>query len=724
MLAGSVAAYAVSAPAYAQAQTVSEADATELDVIVVTAQKRSERLIDTPQSVTSLSATDLAKLNATQFVDFANTVPGLQFTTLGAGYTTISLRGVTSGSDTGPTVGIYVDEVPYGSSSAFNQSVGRALDAALFDIDRVEVLRGPQGTLYGASSMGGVLKYVTAAPRLDIMEGSVQAGLFDTRHGGTSYNGAAVVNLPVVADTVAVRTSGFYSRDGGFNDNSGRDQTDADRSEVYGGRIDMLAQVNDDLSVRITGFTQDIQRDGARYSDYSLDGTPVAGELEQNHPLPELFNSKFRLVSGTIDYDLDFADLTSITSYQYSKSDLFTDISAVYVPLLPLFGVDAGGAGTRSYNETEKFTQEIRLASKQDQSLQWLLGAFYTYEDSTLFQAIDTFDPNLVKLAFNLGQVEIPSTYQEYAVFGNVTYNLTDKLNVTGGLRYAHNDQSFEQIGSGLLIGSAPQAKSSEDVVTYLANAQYKFSRDATAYARFATGYRPGGPNFLIRDAASGDLLAPTTFESDSLKSYEFGFKAQTPDRSFEVDLSAFYIDWTNIQIITAVQGLSANLNAGSAHIKGAELSFIARPSTDLTVTGAFAYNDSEIGEDNPSIGAAKGDRLPNVPKFTATLSADYVFTANAAQPFVGATLRYVSDRNASFDQSVGFPQYELPEYTSVDLRTGLFIGPVKGQIFVRNLFDERGQLSANTSLAPAGASVLTTLIQPRTFGLSASMAF
>lgn len=724
-LAIGVATCALSAPLQAQTLPDDTPEPAMSSEIVVTAQKRSERLIDTPQSVTSLTAADLEKLNATQFVDFANTVPGLQFTTLGAGYTQISLRGVTSGSDTSPTVGIYVDEVPYGSSSAFNQSVARALDAALFDMERVEVLRGPQGTLYGASSMGGVLKYVTAKPTLNDVEGNVQAGVSDTRHGGTSYHGAAAINLPVVTDKVAVRASSFYSRDGGFNDNPARGQKDVDRSETYGGRADVLIEPTEDLSVRITGFAQNIRREGGRYAAYTLAGKPVHGAFDQDHPLEEPFNSDFRLVSGTINYDFGFADLTSISSYQYSRTDLFTDVSGLYVPLLPSFGVDdAGGAGTRSFNKTKKFAQEVRLASKQDQPLQWLLGGFYTHERSRLFQAVDTFDQDLVQIPFNLGQVEIPSTYQEYAVFGNLTYHLTDKFNITGGIRYAHNNQRFEQIGSGLLIGSAPEAKSSESVVTYLANAQYKFSNNATAYARFATGYRPGGPNFVIRDAGTGDLLAPTSFKSDSLESYEVGFKAQTRDRSFAIDLSAFYVAWDDIQIITAVQGLSANLNAGTAKIRGAELNLTARPNADLTFTGAFAFNDSEIGEDNPAIGAVKGERLPNVPRFTAALNADYVATASASKPFVGATLRFVSDRTASFDNSVGFPQYQLPDYTSVDLRAGLSIGPVNGQVFVRNIFDKRGQLAANTSQAAAGAAVLTTLLQPRTFGLSASMKF
>lgn len=201
--------------------------------IVVTAQKKAERLLETPQSATAISGEDLARINAVQFRDFANSVPALSFTTAGPGQTQLTLRGVTAGNDIGPTVGVYVNDVPYGSSTAFTNASSLSLDAGLFDMDRIEVLRGPQGTLYGASTMGGLIKYVTAAPELDVLSGSAQAGVSDTRHGGISYNGTVAVNAPIVTDKIALRANGFYSHDGGFIDNLALGRKDVNRSRVY-----------------------------------------------------------------------------------------------------------------------------------------------------------------------------------------------------------------------------------------------------------------------------------------------------------------------------------------------------------------------------------------------------------------------------------------------------------------------------------------------------------
>ncbi len=716
---------AASAPAHAQDGAAKPGEDVTLGEIVVTAQKRSERLIETPQSVTALGAEDLSKLVATQFTDFANIVPGLQFTTQGAGTSQISLRGVTTGADVGPTVGIYVDDVPYGSSSAFANGVRRALDVGLFDLDRIEVLRGPQGTLYGASSMGGVLKYVMRTPSLTEMSGNAQLGLSDTGHGGTSYDGSATLNAPLVQDKVAVRASGYYSRDGGFSDNVATGQKDVDRGKVYGGRVELYAKPTEDFTVRLTGFAQNIRRDGTGYSSYTLAGDRVTGALDQSHPLAEPFRNDFRLVSGTLAYDFGGATLSSISSYQSNKAFQTTDGSAVYAPLLNLlFGIPAQAAGIDELARTGKFTQEVRLASESGKPIEWLVGGFYTREKSLLRQFGNVYGAGLVALPVNLADARLRSTYREYALFGDITWHLTDAFDLTGGVRYAHNKQAFEQNASGLLVTSGPRRTSGEGVTTYLANARYRFSKHATVYARFATGYRPGGPNFLVIDPSTGLPGAPDTYASDSLDSYEIGFKAETADRSFGIDLSAFYIDWKNIQLLSQVAGVSTYLNAGGAHIKGSELTLTARPSRRWLFTGAFAYNDGYVAQANPALGARKGERLPNTPHLTAALNADYRLIDSALQPRIGATLRYVSDREASFDANAGVPQYHLPAYTSVDVRAGFTVGPVEAQLYVRNVFDVRGQLSAQTILSSFGGPAQVTMLRPRTIGLKLTSGF
>jgi outer membrane receptor protein involved in Fe transport len=712
-------------PAWAQEAGAEQLFGPAEGDIVVTAQKRAERLIETPQSVTAMSADDLAKLGADQFVDFANTVPGLQFTTQGAGSAQISMRGVTTGADVGPTVGIYVDEVPYGSSSSFANGVRRALDVGLFDIERVEVLRGPQGTLYGASSMGGVLKYVTRTPSLTDFGGSAQIGIADTRSGAMSYDGSAVLNAPILDDKAAVRASGFYSRDGGYVDNPTTGERNVDSGKVYGGRVDLLAKPTDDLSVRLTGFAQNIRRDGGSYASISLAGVPIAGALDQVHPLAEPFRSNFRLVSGTVAYDLGGATLTSVTSYQTARTFAVTDGSAVYAPLLQLlFSIPAEAVSVSEVARTRKFTEEVRLASSGDTPLEWLIGGFYTHENSLLHQVGAVFGANLAPLSVNIVDANIRSTYEEYAAFGDLTYHFTDKFDVTGGVRYARNNQKFEQDASGLLVTSGPLRTSHEDVVTYLANARYRFSRNVIAYARFATGYRPGGPNYLVLDPATGAPAAPATFKSDSLDSYEAGIKAETADRSFGIDLSGYFISWKDIQLLTAVAGVTTYVNAGGAHIKGVELALTARPSPKLVATGAFSYNDGFITDNNAALGAVAGERLPNTPHVTAALNLDYRLGDSSLQPRLGATLRYVSDRTASFDANMALPQYRLPSYTSVDLRAGVTAGPVDVQFYVRNLFDVRGQLSAQTVLSSFGGPAQVTILQPRTIGLKLSTAF
>jgi len=713
----------VATPSTAMAQQ--EQAAGPGNEIVVTAQKREERLIETPQSVTVLSGDDLVRIAAAQFRDFANSVPALSFTTAGAGQTQLTLRGVTSGTDIGPTVGVYIDDVPYGSSSAFANASSLALDAGLFDMERIEVLRGPQGTLYGAGTMGGLIKYVTASPDASRIGGSAQASLSGTHSGSLGYNGAAAVNVPLADERAAVRASGFFSRDGGFVDNVILDNKDVNRSRIYGGRADLLFTPDEKLSIRIGGFLQNIHRNGTSAADFSLAGMPLDGALEQRRLIDEPFEQRFRLASATINYEFGAATLASITSYQTNNIAYTQDVSPVYVPLLGSFGLPFAAVSVEQERRTRKFTQELRLASRGDGPFQWLGGLFYTDERSEADQLVLPYDADGAIAPVNLATVSIPSRYREMAAFGNITWLITDKFDVSGGLRYANNRQRFEQIGSGLLIGATPQVRAKDDVVTYLANARYRFSPQVTAYLRYATGYRPGGPNYVVNDPVTGEPLAPAVFKADSLQSYEAGLKAETSDRRFGIDVAAYHIDWSDMQIMTAAGGVSVIANAGRADVTGGELTLTARPSSAVTATAAFAYQHARLADDSPSLGALKGEQLPNVPRYSVTMNLDYRAPEDAAlRPSVGGTIRFVSDRTASFDANAGFPQYSLPSYAAVDLRAGATFAGIDAQLFVRNVFDTRGQLSASTLLSILGGPAQVTFMQPRTFGLSASARF
>jgi iron complex outermembrane receptor protein len=702
--------------ALATAQT--STSVSVLEEVVVTAQKFEQKLSETPLSVTAISARNLETLGATQFRDFASTVPSLTFTTSGVGSTQVNLRGITTGNNISPTVGIYVDEVPYGSSTPFASGAQLALDVGLFDVSRIEILRGPQGTLYGASTMGGLLKYVSMVPDVSAFGATARAGLVSTSGGGVGYDAAAAINAPLADDTAALRVSGFYTRDSGFVDNLASGHDDVNESNVYGGRADLLLKPTERLSLRVAAFAQDIDRDGTASADFGLaSGEPIDGELDQRRLRAEPFEQDFRLVSGTLTYDFASAALTSISSYQTVRSHAITDVSAFFGPALAANGIVLGSIEVEKENETDKFTQEVRLAAT-GQTLDWSIGAFYTDEQSDQFQTLNASLPDGAVFPMNLLTVNLPSSYEEYAGFGTLTWHLTQQLDFTGGLRYAHNSQTFEQIGSGPLIFSVPERSVSDSIVTYLGTIRYRASDNLMSYLRYATGYRPGGPNVVLNDL-SGQPLASPTFDADKLRSYEGGIKASSADGRFGVDAAVYFIKWDDLQINAVRNGLGVVDNAAAAESKGAELTLTLIPTQHLTLVAAFGYIDAELSEDAPDLGGLEGDRLPDTPEFTGTLAADYSFEVGGREAFLGTTVRHVTDRVSSYDASVGSPQYDLPEYTTVDLRTGLQLGSARLQFYVKNAFDERGKLSATTAFSALGGPVWVSLVQPRTIGLN-----
>jgi iron complex outermembrane receptor protein len=702
--------------ALATAQT--STSVSVLEEVVVTAQKFEQKLSETPLSVTAISARNLETLGATQFRDFASTVPSLTFTTSGVGSTQVNLRGITTGNNISPTVGIYVDEVPYGSSTPFASGAQLALDVGLFDVSRIEILRGPQGTLYGASTMGGLLKYVSMVPDVSAFGATARAGLVSTSGGGVGYDAAAAINAPLADDTAALRVSGFYTRDSGFVDNLASGRDDVNESNVYGGRADLLLKPTERLSLRVAAFAQDIDRDGTASADFGLaSGEPIDGELDQRRLRAEPFEQDFRLVSGTLTYDFASAALTSISSYQTVRSHAITDVSAFFGPALAANGIVLGSIEVEKENETDKFTQEVRLAAT-GQTLDWSIGAFYTDEQSDQFQTLNASLPDGAVFPMNLLTVNLPSSYEEYAGFGTLTWHLTQQLDFTGGLRYAHNSQTFEQIGSGPLIFSVPERSVSDSIVTYLGTIRYRASDNLMSYLRYATGYRPGGPNVVLNDL-SGQPLASPTFDADKLRSYEGGIKASSADGRFGVDAAVYFIKWDDLQINAVRNGLGVVDNAAAAESKGAELTLTLIPTQHLTLVAAFGYIDAELSEDAPDLGGLEGDRLPDTPEFTGTLAADYSFEVGGREAFLGTTVRHVTDRVSSYDASAGSPQYDLPEYTTVDLRTGLQLGSARLQFYVKNAFDERGKLSATTAFSALGGPVWVSLVQPRTIGLN-----
>jgi iron complex outermembrane receptor protein len=728
----------------ALAQTTPQGvETASLGEVIVTAQKRSERLSLTPLSVTALSSKNLEAIGATEFSDFANTVPGLTFTTTGAGQNQINLRGVTSGAAVSPTVAVYVDEVPYGGTTFASGSGQLALDVALFDVDRVEILRGPQGTLYGASSEGGLLKYVTVLPDTHNFTGEARAGVSGTDGGGTNYTGAAAVNIPLFDDKAGLRVSGFYNRDGGYIDNTTLKQKDVNQADIYGGRVDLLLRPIDKMTVRLTGFSQDIYRDGTTEADFKCvqatatsacgGETPVNGSLNQSRSLPEPFDNRYRLISADVGYDLGDAKLTSITSYQSIRTAAGLDYSTKYGPLfntLATLGLTPGSVNTVDFAKTtnvKKFTQELRIDGTGP-VLDWLVGGFYTHEAIDNHQELPAFAASGAKIPFNYLTVDLLNDYQEIAAFGTLTYHITKQIDLTGGLRYGQQTQQYEQnagTSSPLIAGSTPERQDDTNSTTYLANLRYRPTDYAMFYLRYATGYRPGGPNAVANNPATGLPLASATYAADTLKSYEGGVKANTPDHKYTIDLAGFDIKWDNFQIGAVRNGVGVLANAKSAESKGAELTLTGQPIPPLNLSANMAYTDAELTADAPDLGGKNGDTLPDAPKFTGAFSADYTLRWMGSDIDLGGTVRTVGSRNSAFLGSAatpgGAPAYHLPSYTSVDLRAGFDVRDIHVLFFIKNVGDERGQLSADTTFAPVAR---VAIMQPRTIGVNVTKHF
>ena len=444
---------ALASPLMVQSAWAQEkSEVSNLDEVVVTAQKFSQSVIDVPLSVTVLGAEDLERSQSVNIQDYVKLVPGLQLTQAQPGFGRLVLRGINTGGSAS-TVGVYVDETPFGSSSGLANGAILAGDFDTFDVSRVEVLRGPQGTVYGASSLGGVLKYVTNEPTTDGFEGRVRGTIENVDGGDMSWSGAGVVNIPV-SDSVAIRASGFYRNVGGFIDSIGTGGSDVadniNESTVSGGRASMLIAPSEAFSLQLTAFVQDIDSEASSGvdSDYTTSKT-LYGDLTQSQFVPETADVSYRVYNATAAWDLGFGDLTSATSYGSNTQEFRVDFTTL---LRNIFGLDIFDSYNQQTTRVKRFTQELRLASHENEKVDWMVGAYYNDEEGLIDQNVHIVEPGtLTDLeGFPLiGIITLDSNYKELAAFANVTIKFTSSFDLTLGGRYSGNDQDVHQEGEG-----------------------------------------------------------------------------------------------------------------------------------------------------------------------------------------------------------------------------------------------------------------------------------
>jgi len=713
----------VAAPAHAQ--TAAHVEDQPAD-IVVTAQKRTESVLNVPAGVSVVSPKLLNDLHATQLTDVSSYVPAFQVDSGGSpGQTTISIRGIAP-IGRGSTVATYIDDAPVGSSSTYGGGNAFQLDLLPYDIDRMEILRGPQGTLYGASAMGGLLKYVLTSPSLERFTVRAGGDFLGVKSGGRAGGGLrANVSGPIVPGKLGFVASYALEDTPGFIDNAVTGQHNQNSVKQQSARLGLYWQPLDALSVKVNGLYQRTKaRGNASMALDDVTRQPLFGDLKDDNLTDQPFRKSIGFISGAIEYKGDTFEVVSATSYSDTKTSQITDASYTYGVAFPFFGLPPGKSIYTYRLRLKKFTQELRVQSAGSGPLQWLLGGFYTHENSSNYQSPSalTIDGVPIPGVDPLFEGNLPSIYKEWAIFGNVNYRITDQFELFGGVRYSKNHQIFSEYGGGSILPpiSLLNQKSSEGVTTYSAGARFKPTNNTMIYVRVASGYRPGGPNLALPGV-------DPTFKSDTLTNYEIGVKTELADNAVLIDAAAFRIDWDDIQLLTSAgAGFSYIVNGGKARSQGIEANLTIRPFTGLEVNGTFAYIHSVLTENVPIIGGDDGDRLPNVPRLSGSVSASYTQDLSADwRGTAGFGLRLVGERYS--DVTHAPDSRRLPGYAALDLNASVSDGRYTFRMFAKNVTDERAYSSLsllNNQATGAVTQINATIIQPRTIGVAFDVKF
>lgn len=756
LMAGTAPAWAQATPGQAQPSAAGAlaGQSVESDDIVVTAQKREERLMDVPVSVAVVRSDTLLKQNLVQLRDYYSRIPGLSLGGAGTEQraNSLAIRGLTAGGGTAATVAVTIDDVPLTSATYQAQSPLPDLDPAT--LQGIEVLRGPQGTLYGASSLGGLIKFVTTTPNTTQFSGRIEAGTNVAEGGDEGYSTRGSLNVPLVRDQLAVQVSGFFRRDPAYIDdvNPLVNQKDVNANKTYGGRAAIFIKPIDALTINLSALHQTSKYygspsirvcaacgSGAFTTPVTFD--PIYGDMT-NNLAPSSRNAKFTLYQARTQLDLGFADLTSISAWSRVRSLSSIDSTTSFSFLIPVYGA-ATGSTTPLLNgdRTSKFTQEVRLASKPGTTLEWLLGGFYTKEHTQVRQAINLNSPTGTLISPVLDGITT-AQYEEKAVFADATYHLTSRFDVQAGVRYSKNRQRSEgstTINSTAVpifvdpslpdtsdfISNDPLVRSSDSATTWLVSARYRLADDTMAYARVATGYRPGGPNAVLPSI-------PATFGPDKVTSYEIGLKGKIASAALTYEAALFQIDWDNIQLqFVTPANIGYFTNGSTARSRGAEFSSTWRPAPGLRIDGNLTYTDAKLTADVPaqSSGAAvsglKGDRLPNTAHFVGNLAVQKDWAlGNDLSLFIGGNLSYVGPRPSQRANpgATRVGKLELPSYAMFDLNGGIAQDGWSLNLFVRNVTNKRAVLGASTNRGTS--SPIAIFAQPRTYGLTVAKSF
>jgi len=773
----------------AGAQTAATTDnSNTLGEIVVTAQKRTSTVQDTPISITAVSGADLQDRGIADVSTLAAATPGVSLKSNGPGQTEIEMRGMTSSGGNSATVGFYLDDVPM-TAPAGAQNGKVVIDPTLYDLNRIEVLRGPQGTLYGGGSMGGTVKLITNQPNLTQSQGSVESILSGTDGGGFNHNDNFMFNIPLIKDQLALHVVASEAYTSGWIDrivadpfplptNGGATRGNVEAAPVvarysnsnaehlYGVRATLLWKPTDELTITPSVFFQRITQDGPS----AFDSNPGTEAHYQPFNVAEPYSDKIAVYSLTANYKFETFDITSVTAQwtrtsvqsQDGSENFNSPISGVEINAPGTIGFYLpGGTGPVQGTETDpsrQFSQELRAASSGDGRLNWVGGLFYSQFKSTwnLYTAVEnpsafvdlgTFGPATVPAIWNLTN---PTKISQYAAFGEGTYAITDHLKATAGLRWYAYDYHFydDFAGWGSPLGGATPSietvSQSENGVNPKFNLAYEFNKDFMVYVTAAKGFRPGGANQPL--PTTGPLWAPggvplsvtpfkyadgkwpTSYKPDTLWSYELGEKARLFDRRVTINSSVYYEKWSNVQLLELPNDYLLQDNGGNAKIIGGEIELRVALGAGFELGASGGYSQATL---TPGIHytITPFNKLPDVPDHTGDFNLTYEHALTDTYQFTARVENtYVASRlDLTFPPGFGTGKLTpLPSYDLTNVRAGIHSGAGWGAaLFANNVFNKQAYLENMTELTLTNASFNRVITnQPLTVGVDLTYTF
>ncbi|WP_164978617.1 TonB-dependent receptor [Pseudoxanthomonas composti] len=717
------------ASATAGAQDSSQRNATELDTITVTASKRDESIREVAGSVSAVTGQQLEDLGAQGLADYIQRTPGVVFNSYQPGVSHVVIRGIatSAGNVQGQTTtGYFLNDVPL-TEPGWTIVVP---DVDAFDLNRVEVLRGPQGTLFGSASMGGAVNYIANVADAGAFDAAAEATVSQTRNADVGFGAKAMVNVPVKQDLLAFRAVAQYRDDPGYIDNLGTGKDGANTTQLAGGRFSVVLTPSQDTTLTWLSLLQNTDSDDNAYQIRGL------GDLQRNTAIPEFTNTKVDVHSLRLDQNLGFADFTALLAYQKKQQDWrfdYTPIRSAYNADLdldltnPLY-IDSGG-------ESEGRSIELRLSNPSNGRFEWLLGGMFFDTEKDLYEAIGAqgaaaafdnsslYGPGAGAVIAPDGQIFNAFTSRthgsEAALFGeaSVWFNPQWKLTAGGRLFRTRIRTTSVQEGFSTYPGDPIVTPSSNEEsgfnpklsLSYTPNEQVMF------YALASEGFRFGTPN----TAGLSAYPVPAGSRSDELVNYELGTRTSWAGGSFLLDATLFYVDWKDIQLrLQTPDFYNYASNGGKAYSRGVELSAQWRPFAGFNWTGTATWQQAKLDEDLFILyygTAPKGSQLPGSAEWSINNTLSYQFDGNFA-PTVMLSHQFLSSGISDLNSAVpGIAPNTQGNYNLFDLRYRMSFGRTDVTVFGSNLTDKRGV----TRTVPETNGIGEGIVRPRTVGVT-----